>query len=216
MRVYHFLCATWAIDDLKRGRLKISRIDDLNDPFELLGAELADSNQRRFFLETKKAIAQNHGVLCFSRSWRNPLMWSHYADKHRGFCLGFDIPDDRTKPIRYDAKRLPSLIPRLLAGTPDSEALMKCLLFTKFQDWKYEAEVRVYTDLKNVDPPTGHYFAKFSDDLSLKEVIFGPRFEGPTTEIAHFVRPRFPGVTLIKARLAFGTFRVVRNKSVVV
>ena len=216
MRVYHYLSATWAIDDLKCGRLKVSRIDDLNDPFELLGAELADPDQRRFFLATKEAIAQNHGVLCFSRGWRNPVMWSHYADKHRGLCLGFDIPDDRTKRIRYDAKRLPSLIPRLLAGTPDSEALMKRLLFTKFRDWKYEAEVRVYTDLKDVDPPTGHYFAEFSGDFSLKEVIFGHRFEGPTTEIAQSVRPRFPGVTFIKARLAFKSFRVVRNKSVVV
>lgn len=216
MRVYHFLSATWAIDDLKRARLKISRIDDLNDPFELLGAELPDPNHRRFFLETRKAIAQNHGVLCFSRGWRNPLVWSHYADKHRGLCLGFDIPDDHTKPIRYDAERLPSLIPRLLAGGPDSEVLMRRILFTKFRDWKYETEVRVYTDLKDIDPSTGHFFAEFSTDLSLKEVIFGPRFEGATAEVAKTVRTRFPEVTLIKARLAFKTFRVVPNESVVV
>lgn len=216
MRVYHFLGVAWAIDDLKRGRLKISRIDDLNDPFELLGTELADLGQRRFFLETKRAIAQQHGVLCFSRGWRNPLMWSHYADKHRGLCLGFDIPNDRTKPIRYDAERLPSLLPGLLAGTPDSAALMQRLLFTKFRDWKYEKEVRVYTDLKEVDTPTGHYFADFSDDLLLKEVISGPRFEGTMTEIAGYARSWAPGVSLIRARLAFESFRVVPNKSVVV
>jgi hypothetical protein len=35
MRLYHFLSATNALDDLTRRRIKLSQIDDLNDPFEL-------------------------------------------------------------------------------------------------------------------------------------------------------------------------------------
>jgi hypothetical protein len=37
MRVYHFLPERWAIEDLVKKRLKVSLLDDLNDPFELKG-----------------------------------------------------------------------------------------------------------------------------------------------------------------------------------
>ena len=49
MPVYHFLAAHWAEDDLARSRLKISRFDDLNDPFELLAPELGDRTVREAF-----------------------------------------------------------------------------------------------------------------------------------------------------------------------
>src|SRR5574337_2128898 len=31
------------------------------------------------------------GISCFSKSFNKTLMWSHYADKHAGVCLGFTI-----------------------------------------------------------------------------------------------------------------------------
>ena len=27
------------------------------------------------------------GVVCFSESYDNIIMWSHYSDNHKGFCL---------------------------------------------------------------------------------------------------------------------------------
>ena len=35
MRLYHFLSAENALDDLTNRRIKLSQIDDLNNPFEL-------------------------------------------------------------------------------------------------------------------------------------------------------------------------------------
>jgi hypothetical protein len=35
MRLYHYLSEKHALDDLENKRLKIARIEDLNDPFEL-------------------------------------------------------------------------------------------------------------------------------------------------------------------------------------
>ena len=35
MRLYHYLPENHGLDDLKNKRLKIARIEDLNDPFEL-------------------------------------------------------------------------------------------------------------------------------------------------------------------------------------
>ena len=89
---------------------------------------------------------------------------------------------------------------------------MTRLLATKFRDWKYEDEVRVYTDLKDADAATGHYFKDFGGDLALKEVILGPRYAGSAAKIAALARACVAGVSLIRARLAFKTFRVVPNE----
>lgn len=36
-------------------------------------------------------IAERTGVLALSSNPRDALLWAHYADSHRGFCIGFDI-----------------------------------------------------------------------------------------------------------------------------
>lgn len=37
-------------------------------------------------------------VVCFNRSYKDPRMWSHYADHHRGVCLMFDYElNDKVK-----------------------------------------------------------------------------------------------------------------------
>ena len=56
---------------MTRRRLKISRFDDLNDPFELLAPDLKDGEVRRSFLATRQRMSERRGVLCFSRNWRN-------------------------------------------------------------------------------------------------------------------------------------------------
>ena len=33
----------------------------------------------------------------------NILMWSHYGDRHKGICLGFDVADELTRPVEYVA-----------------------------------------------------------------------------------------------------------------
>lgn len=93
MRVYNSLAAQWAERRSRaKGRIKISRFDDLNDPFELLAAQLRSKDVRKAFGALRDHMCANRGVLCFSRGWHNPLLWSHYGDKHRGICLGSMCP----------------------------------------------------------------------------------------------------------------------------
>ena len=84
MLVYHFVNAHYGIEDIHKRRLKISRFMDLNDPFEFLGADLSDREFRRALKNTKVKLSESKGLLCFSESWRNPVLWGHYADKHKG------------------------------------------------------------------------------------------------------------------------------------
>ena len=91
MRAYKFLDEKYALKDLTERRVKVSTFADMNDPFELIGS-------RWSHVGAEEAInahsAAEYGAMCLSKNCTDPLLWAHYADKHRGMCLGFDIPDD--------------------------------------------------------------------------------------------------------------------------
>lgn len=202
-RVYHFVPLCHGLGDLCHRRLKIAQIDDLNDPFDLWAIAQPDPVLRQTLRATKQQIAKNRGMLCFSLGWHNPLLWSHYADRHRGLALGFDVDAGMLRRVAYVAKR--PVLKRI------EEETANWLLFTKYEDWRYEQEARIYTKLKDRDPETGLYFADFDKQIVLREVIAGPLCAvteqalrdatGPTTE-----------VKFTRARLAFTTFRVVTDQ----
>src|SRR5262245_29306094 len=73
-RVYKLLPASWALDDINRGRLKLTGFKDLNDPFELLGANFRDKPVRQAVREYKKVTGEREGMLCFSDDWTEPLL----------------------------------------------------------------------------------------------------------------------------------------------
>jgi len=59
---------------------------------------------------------------------------------------------------------------------------------------------------------SGLYFYEFSKDFALKEVVLGPKCELPIAAVRKFVDTLSPGTTVIKARIAFSSFRVIKNK----
>lgn len=149
MRVYHFLPQEWAFDDIQKKRLKISLIEDLNDPFELMGVDTSDPLVYQALLDTRQEIASESGVVCFSRSWSNPVLWSHYADKHKGIVLGFEIPHSSEFPVLMEVSyidvRPKHTCEQFLAW---DHLAMKQLLATKFTHWIYEDEVRLFVTLE--------------------------------------------------------------------
>jgi len=211
MRVWHFVNAKYGLDDIRRRRLKIALISDLNDPFEFLAFELSSKNLRRALEGTKDTMARTKGLLCFSRDWRNPVQWSHYADRHRGICLGFDVPDSLLVQVSYTAERLAVEVDKLFDGGPIGESTMLTLLSTKYEHWKYENEVRCFLGLEDKDPESGLYFADFSDKLRLLEVIVGARSGLSRRDITDALGS-LTNVEAFKARPAFKTFTVVRNR----
>ena len=213
MRVYHYLKAEHGLDDIARKRLKISRLSDLNDPFELLSTEMRNREWRKLFNELKNDISEKFGVLCFSRNWHNPLLWSHYADKHKGMCLGFDVPRSYLMEMTYSGRRLLMSIENEMKKFKLDEEFMKKMLSTKYKDWKYEDEVRLFLNLEEQDLETSHYFKEFSEEIALKQIILGQRCEFTKTEVEKRLSSYGKDVQVIPARLAFGSFRVVRDKS---
>jgi hypothetical protein len=219
MLVYHFVKADHGIENLQKRRLKIAELHSLNDPFELFAVDMSNEGVRIKFEYLKEELAKNHGLLCFSKVWNNPVMWGHYADRHTGLCLGFEIPeatpesDGLIKEVTYSRKRLVADLEKLSNPNNLSKADAQRFLFTKYAHWRYEKEYRSFATLENKDPKTGLYFANFSDQLKLKRVIVGARSTLSRSDINLALGELASGVETIKARLAFQTFSVVQQKN---
>lgn len=214
MTIYHFLPSQYALEDLEKRRLKIALFDDMNDPFELLALELGDKTLRRPYREFVRNMARNYGVLCFSRRWCNPVLWSNYADKHRGICLGFEVPSNSLLEVRYAANRLLRKVSEELKACGLDQDDMKEILRTKFKSWEYEEESRVFLRLEDRDPDSGLYFKEFGSDLTLTQVILGARCETTKARAVERMGAAATSGRVIKARLAFTEFGIVRNKQV--
>ena len=212
MRVYYFTSSEFAVSNIALGRVKVSRFHDLNDPFELLAVDIGNLDSRAPIRAARDRLDKAKGLICFSRKWRDPLLWGHYADKHRGVCLGFEISDDSMKDVVY-AKR-PLKVPLDPAtGVPQlTPEIVDKLQRTKFADWKYEDEVRYFVYLQDVNKYGSLYFQPFTWYFTLREVILGPRCELPISEIRSLVERCDAPVEVLKARMAFQSFNVVKDK----
>jgi hypothetical protein len=212
MRIYNLTTKKHGLSNLANSRIKISRLDELNDPFELMGLELKTREARRSFYGFKKKMASKFGLICFSKHWENPVLWSHYGEKHAGICLGFDVPNTQLQKIDYSAERLKIAIDKTGGSIELNEESMKKLLFTKFEHWQYEEEFRVYTSLEEKYKKTGLYFKDFDKNLVLKEVIVGPMCDVTYEDIIDNIGET-NNIKIIKARLAFKSYRVIKNEN---
>lgn len=213
MRVYHLLPARYAIADLQFQRLKVATFQDLNDPFELLAAKLPTRAIRKAFAAFKRHMHARMGILSFGPTWANPLMWTHYADNHRGICLGFDINDQLAISVKYVSARTALRFSDDLETKGIDPAFAFKLMRSKFGGWAYEKEVRMYVGLDESVQEDGLYFYRFGADLTLREVISGPRCPIPLAELVELTSTLKATINVRKARLAFNSFTVVRNKA---
>ena len=209
MRAYHFTSNEHALDNLRNKRMKIATIGDMNDPFELLGMNLRDKEARKKFRSWRDDMASDYGFMCFSRNWHNPLLWSHYGDKHSGVCLGFDLSDEHLIDVIYTGSRI-QLPNGVLNQAKGADQIMQRLLSAKYTDWAYEDEVRVFCDLADPDAKSGRYFSGFGDTIALKEVIAGPLCKTTAEQFRDVIEDQ--SVKLIKSRLAFKSYRIVKDK----
>jgi len=201
------------MDDIRKRRIKVATFAELNDPFELLGADVGDPTIRKNLNAARAAIDKRVGLLCFSRQWGNPVLWSHYGERHRGLCLGFEVDDATIQPVTYSTKRF-ALQPDPLKpnGAPDQELVQK-LMFTKYDHWQYEAELRAFVPLDPSESENGIFFSEFGPKLKLTSVIVGALSSLSRDEVVEALGNLASDVELIKARLAFRSFLVVPQRN---
>ena len=206
MRVYQFIDPDGGLTVLRTKRLRISRLDRLNDPFEFLGANLSKREHRRALRAMKAEIGKNRGLLCFSKSWHNPVLWGHYARKHQGLCLGFEMSRKHLRQVSYVSSRF---------EWPDELSLSftEQVLFSKFVHWSYEDEYRAWIALDPNEIEDGHYYFPFSEDMQLRQVLVGAESTLTRADISQALGAAPGDVEVFKVRAAFRSFSVVRNRN---
>lgn len=181
-RVYKFTTAKYGISNVRDRRLKLSTIDDLNDPFDLAPLDITDPDIRRAQEALVVFYRKRVGLLCFSRNWDNLLLWSHYGDAHKGICCGFDIADG-TPDANYDTDVLyqPNVL-QITRPTDVNFDLASRMLRTKHESWSYEQEVRMFVGLDNPPDSNGLRWANFGPLVEFKEVIIGSQADPSVTD----------------------------------
>lgn len=144
------------------GKTKSPELDDVIEKFKQFSNTALE--------KTREIISQQCRVACLSERMDSSLMWSHYANKHFGFCLEYDFtysskaiiwkyPDIQTAkimllPVIYTDKR-PLLSesvtsPKIMLELQKtkkmpSEAIEKIVygMLHKSVDWSYEREWRI-------------------------------------------------------------------------
>ena len=156
-----------AIKALKK---RMSDNNEISNPpsylLELI--ETLPNNHSNFeaILRNAHLVLSSFGFACFSKSYNNMSLWSHYADGHKGFCLAFELSERPNeldlKPIKYeDTIKTKVSIIDLIEGGQDFAKTVFC---TKQKGYAWEREWRL---AKN-------YNSKFRIDDEMRKCSFPP------------------------------------------
>lgn len=161
-----------------------------------------------FIIESQKNIHASMGIACFciDKEYKKKeylLLWSHYADSHKGIRLKFDILDDVL--YMFELKNLSDPILNLrkvdyikeyliLNYIRDSKELSTKILSTKSECWEYENEARIIS--KKSGP------VKFRKE-ALSEIVFGCKLKPTDDDVKDVIKLvkscNYPNVKFIQA-----------------
>jgi hypothetical protein len=167
----------YSIDSLVKGNLFFAAPEKLNDPFDCrldirksiqnAASKVSDEKASLLYnflkieelLKRLQAAISQIGICSFSLDPKNVLMWSHYADAHKGMSILYDFPEkylnDGEKfigisDVSYEQDSLTNWFMELSGSLPIKSTdydiaieLTKKLMTIKSPDWEYEKEVRI-------------------------------------------------------------------------
>lgn len=159
------------------------------------------------------------GALSLSEICDHELMWSHYADEHKGYIIGFDSshsffnqkksPEDELRHLRkIEYRKSPPVIN--LMKTNASE-----LFFVKSSKWEYEVEWRMLLPLSDSrkvldkEPYPIHLF-KFPIQ-AIKTIILGARISDKNRESIKSIlkKDEFSQIKLFQAYLDSSSYGIL-------
>lgn len=161
------------------------------------------------------AELMNRGVSCFSRTYKELLMWSHYADSHKGFCIGFDLQktllwisqngfnENSILPVKYAQDIEP------LDYFDNEKFAVIEWLRTKAACWSYEKEVRIVA-APIVFDKTKIKVLNFPSSL-ISEVYLGNKIEG-STENKNIISKKLPNAKIYNMELNKRSFKLEETR----
>ena len=125
-------------------QLWLSHTNSFNDPVD------PSIKQFKKYKEDYNYLLDSIKVGCLTTKKDNTLMWSHYADKHRGICIEYDIGKIYEKDnliINKVNYNMPIITNKSIADNEileiDNINRLIELFSLKSNEWKYEKEYRI-------------------------------------------------------------------------
>lgn len=140
--------------------VRLTQKSELNDPYEFHPSSSDIAEYRSIIpsdvnLSNSRIIASHMngmGVMSFTESVDNLLMWSHYGDEHRGMAVEFDPRSlffrEMLKPVTYSIKRYVGPSISLDKVQP---SIRSNLFLEKSSQWAAEKEWRIIDSLITAD-----------------------------------------------------------------
>ena len=139
---------------LQNHEMSLSSPSTFNDPFDCHMA-FPGASRQDLATRSRDIVDTIWRVGSLAESPCNRLMWSHYADNHRGLCIEYDFSafDPFSAgvifaPVIYSPKR-PQVPEKLLNDVATDQLdrqdyrFLTSTLFTKDSGWQYESEWRI-------------------------------------------------------------------------
>lgn len=160
-----------------------------------------------------------HGrAFCLTEKMNNVVMWSHYAEEHKGVGFKFRVLDEIDHPFLI-AKAVTYSDDYVCIGDSiemadnysravpiDLAALAWQLVYLKHSDWSYEKEWRCYWPLLN-EPAGVGYVDPVQDPRLFEAIYLGCNMgELDTTEIIELTRRHLPDTEIYQARKSRTSF----------
>ena len=138
----------------------MAHYNEMNDPME--GVFYYNPNNKQL-LDSISEGKRKQLLCCFSKDYKNTLLWSHYADSHQGCCLAVEVTS-KLNPYEVNYSQV---IPDI------SSCKIEDILTHKSIYWGYEKEVRF---IKEEITSSGHK-AKPYISVKIKSVLLGCRMQ---------------------------------------
>lgn len=150
----------YSLSDLINNEISVSSPRVMNDPYDTLllkwGEFIRETHKGKKHVDALTQSFEPYRIRSFCRlkdkqgndTISKVLMWSHYADNHKGFCLKYNFSKDFIRTEGRFTSRFRDILYHK-SGAPfdlnlDSLDTDKALC-TKLNDWEYENEVRLIT-----------------------------------------------------------------------
>ena len=164
-------------------------------------------------------ISETHALACYSEIPDNSLMWSHYADGHRGIAVEFDLknpflsPPANLMPVSYRSERASARYEIAKGFAFDehefSVVRIKSLAWSYEREWRQLFQLKDCMKIHNDDRTTCSYVNIPSDAIT--SVMFGVRCRPETEKIVRGLkkRPDLQHVRLWRAMLHERDFKIM-------
>ncbi len=159
----------------KRSGKKNQHIRSLvaNGKFTEVGYQTIKTYEENF-----NKLIDSYTFFCLSKNCKSNLMWSHYADSHKGFCIEFKSEHIKAEKVSYqDEIPQVEMISLLGCNHPDNAGLgneiWQCLR-TKLKEWEYEEEYRFQMAGYKISEDEIYRIQPYESEF-IESIIFGCR-----------------------------------------